>query len=528
MKNPSETDEFSSLFHNSQGNFKQSVYLFGFEGMVNVSEKHIITNCLFCTNPTFQVNSQADSIPTLNTLFPYFTRNFNGHQLHVGAPSSYKPAFEMKLVNGICSNNGGIQANVFCIVQSKLNFTFNVNSCTPQGNSTEGKSGSILPNGIWTGCVGDVLYGRRDIALSVSPSKDRMKVLQFTVPMQFTILKFTTHKPQAYHDWVTIFLAFDPFGWESIFVAVLLMALTIYVIEKLQLQKLVLTQKTASLQSNILYLYGYLVGQGICLELEQRLAIFLLGIWTLCGFFVCICYLCALQSIIISPKFTKIPETIPELVHSTFKWGCSQRFLNGLGAEVFKLSENPVFQQIHKKMGEDKDDVECLTKAARTDYACFQFDIITWFHIGRHFTDRAGEQPFLFGKDSPYFTLSTFVLRKEEIFMEEFNDVISSFVYMGLEKPIVNKDVWKVRKKRLEKAKENFTTVDNNFDNFILGQDEPMPISLENVKATFLVLIIGMFTALACFFGEVARYYFKLHCVCIRASTTVENWNFYA
>ena len=80
--------------------------------------------------------------------------------------------------------------------------------------------GNKLPNGTWTGMIGDVIYGRADIALGdLSLTDERLTVVDFTTPYLYSPATFLTRnnlklsqmailKPFDISVWITMITTF--------------------------------------------------------------------------------------------------------------------------------------------------------------------------------------------------------------------------------------------------------------------------------------------------------------------------------
>ncbi|CAL8122436.1 unnamed protein product [Orchesella dallaii] len=452
-------------------------------------------------------------------LFPDYTRNFHRHPLRVSAPTKYGAVYEMEKINGSYRNKRGIHAAIFNTIEEKLNFTYVLQPCSGFGNISEGNSGTLLPNGTWTGCVGDVYYGRSDISLAVSPDGNRYHYIQFTTPLRYCYITYVTHKPQIFYPWTTIFLAFHPMGWSMIGISIIFSASTIYCVEKVTTNIETLYGHhnkprsnfrrhyiRPSLSSNIFYLYGYIVGQDIYIITKGSGSKLIIMSWLFCGFVIGTCYFCSLQALAVSPGINAVPERMPQLLNSNFEWGASRGFRDGLGEDIFRHSQNPVVRKVYEKMKGDSDDIACLHRAANTDYGCFNWDIITEFQIGSQFTDKKGDHPFQFARDNVNFSPVGFVTRKGEIFVAQFNDFISRSFYMGLQIQTTANDMRKFRRSIVQEQPTT-TNSDIHFSPFM--KRGPKPISLENVKAAFIIIGIGTLLSIVLLIRELIDHHFQ-------------------
>jgi len=85
--------------------------------------------------------------------------------------------------------------------------------------------------------------------------------------------------------------------------------------------------------------------------------------------------------------------------------------------------------------------------------------------------------------------------------MKHFQDFISRSFCMGLAQQIWINDNRKVRKQKLMESSKHV-------QRFPLEVSGPRPFSMENVKAAFLILLVGIFIAGSRFIFEVACHFY--------------------
>ncbi|CAL8120990.1 unnamed protein product [Orchesella dallaii] len=460
----------------------------------------IYSHCIFCYHKNImEVNFLDTEIPPLRNIFPDYTKDFQGYPLRVTAPTQFPSVSEMSMENGFWKHKRGLNVHIFQYMQLKLNFTYVLHPCSGNGNT-----GTKLLNGTWIGCVGDVLSRTKDLAITIAPSLPRVSVVEFTPPILHIYLTYVTHKPRVVSSWKTIFYAFDAIGWILLVVSILILGIEILGIEQLLLRKQ--DVKILALESNILYIYGYLLGQSIYIETRAKASELLLWIWLCCGFIIGACYCCSLQSLIISPRLTPVPETLEDLAILDYSWGSSEEFLKrSVGGNILRQSGIPIVKNIYGEFQTDENQLHCLRRAVAEDYACFAFDISTKFYIAQYFMDNAENHPFQFAKANVFSTATTFITRKREIFMLHFNNFIARAFCMGLTEQIWKSDSRQVRLQKRRKENADHSTVKRNSS---LNLHGPLPFTLDNVKASFFILLCGKFIAFLCFVKEfiVARF----------------------
>ncbi|CAL8120968.1 unnamed protein product [Orchesella dallaii] len=458
--------------------------------------KRIFSFCIFCNSTNFlKITLNGSNIPFIQELFPDFTKNLRGYQL---TASALRNGDLVKIENSTFVRNRVVETDLFYTIQEILNFTYVFAPCS---GLFEGTTGLLFPNKTWVGCVADVLYGSSDIALAIGPNKDRFSAVQFTTPIRFTEIVFVVRKSSSYFSWLSVFFAFGPYGWTLTLVSIFSISFLIHLIENV-LQYQANESMRRHFRDDLLYFYGYLIGQHIPIDVKTIVGKFILMIWLWCGFVLGVFYSSSLQSLIVSPGHQIVPETMPILLQSPeFRWGASQSFIDNIGGQVFKQSHNPVLRKLQEKMDADKGDIECLARAASTNYACFHFNIYTQMHIANQFTNRFEQHPFHFATDSAYYTSTSYVTRKGEVFTSNFNQIISWFVDMGLGIRTTRKNLGLLRKKKQNGISTNEGTNNLPFSN---GNGQ-RSISVENVKAAFLVLMLGLLIAIGSFIRELIQ-----------------------
>lgn len=225
------TDIVNSDFHNPDAN-QPGEYGFKFYHF-----------CYYCADGEEGIGSfdkiyeTPTEIQTMEEVFPDVTKNFQKHVLKITAP----PAPPLVLIIPSKSNPKvnaihGQQKAILEGIANKHNFTYTLYS------APGGSTGSKLPNGSWSGVMGEILNGRADIGLSVAIAYDRSEIADFTVSVFYAFLVLVSTKPIPFFEWEAIFYPFKATAWLALIAATVL----------------------------TLYLYQYLHNKALPLEVPSR------------------------------------------------------------------------------------------------------------------------------------------------------------------------------------------------------------------------------------------------------------------
>lgn len=474
----------------------------------------MFTHCIFCAGYQEQIIEidASDSELELTKLFPDFTKNLYGYQLKIVGPTTYTSVFQLERnpSDNKFQMKRGLYTDIFRNIQKRLNYTYTFHPCHAFGNVKEGKTGVLMEDGQWAGCVGDLLRKTADFAIATSAvDQDRFSVIEYLTPICYNYIMFFTQAPRVAYTWRTIFRVFDRSTWTLVLLTGVILSITFYMLES----------KRISLNFLLLHFYGNLVGQPIWIGKPESLSSEItFVVWSFYAMVIGTAYGCVLKPLIAFPGIVRVPETIAALVqNSEWGWGASADFRSGIGEEVFKRSPNPMIRRIFKGLQDDSSIEECLRRAVVSNYACFHWDVMAGFTMNTEFVARRGRRyPFRFSKNSVMFLPRTWSTRKREIYQETINFVSGWSFDTGLWSKMVKIDAAAVRKEMLD-------SVDNGRRKPLLGTElmasdlEPRfatkekparPLRVEQVKAGFVALMSGAFLAGLAYSAEKFIYFY--------------------
>lgn len=439
------------------------------------------TICIFC--PGVQVIPFGSSI-----LFPDFTKNLYHFRLRVVGPTSYTSVFELNRILNEYVMKRGLYTVIFQIIEHRLNFTHTFHPCYAFGSIKAGKTGTLLDNGTWVGCVGDLLARRADFAIATSAvDQDRFQVVEYLVPICYNYIMFFTQKPQLAYTWRKVVQVFDVFTWLLVIFLTAAVSLAFYLFEP--------GSKRFSLLC--FHFFGNLVGQPLFSIHPHRLSSKITYVtWLYYAIVVGTAYSCVLKALIAFPGRFPIPTTISSLVQSSpyWKWGASTDFRSGIGEEVFKKSSNPMIRALFHDLSNDNTIEDCLRRAAFSNYACFHWDVMARFTMETEFVGRRGvKYPFVYAKDNVMFLPRSWSTRKGEIYQDGINHVSENSFDSGLWLGILARDAAKARSEMLDEVDKGLrkpllgTQISKIASMTALDDNTPKPLRFVQVKACLVV-----------------------------------------
>nr|XP_040575485.1 glutamate receptor ionotropic, delta-1-like [Lepeophtheirus salmonis] len=163
-------------------------------------------------------NGRSMVIPGKN-LFEDKLRSFLGKTL-TASSFLFQPHITAKKVDedGVITEYGGIETQI--LKQLSLSLDFKYNSITPPSDGL--KWGSELPDGSFTGLVGDIMFERTDIAFAqffITPS--RMDRIDFTQPYDIEKVCFMVIKSPPLPQWKSLAYPLTLSVWLGVFLSIL-------------------------------------------------------------------------------------------------------------------------------------------------------------------------------------------------------------------------------------------------------------------------------------------------------------------
>lgn len=483
------------------------------------SGDHILskTSCPFCGNGKPKI-LRMNTLSRLakQDIFPDFFTNFHGKVMRMSSASETKWLNEIRKTGKYkWKAVRGIYVMVTLELTKRLNFT-----CEFFPSVGGGGTGFRFSNGTWIGTVADVLYGNSELGQVGGQTLSRYQTVDFTFPITYEWLTFTTGQPSSFFTWKAIFrpLSFKSWALVGVSCAVIIISfIGIYWFSDFMERGSALTSDSNVLKENgnnfsvfskfigisVEFSLKALIEQGSESLFSQRTKIALVSSWfrALCLFWLLFCvivttaYKSKLVSFLAFPNVNQPPTAFEELANSDYSIILQY---TGAAYQLFKTSKSPTYMKIVKKMKIEPSDVACLKTVLHSRAACISWENIVDYVAQKNLSDKHGHVPLSKAAAKSYFLLGGIMMRKRTVFKREFDLYIKSAMDSGL----MNK--WKSLDKQyiLEERKE----WERNANQTRIDYTPPIQESLtiQHLIGSFYLLLVGVATSTLAFSVELS------------------------
>lgn len=467
---------------------------------------HLLTSCPFCKNGHSSIiNITVPSFRklSLSKLFPNFLLNFYGKVFRMSSASETKWLNEIRPDK---SNPGkwiairGVYVMVTMELSHRLNFT-----CEFFPSVGGGGTGYKYPNGTWIGTVADVFYGNSELGQVGGQTKGRYEAVDFTFPISYEWLTFTTGEPTPFYSWHGIYRPLSLDSWAMTCLACGITLLAFFLISNchsnLENGKEPARRLNTSTRKYMNTSVGFIV-KALIEQSSENVFTPRVSTWfrILCLFWLIFClivttaYKSKLVSFIAFPNVISPPSTLEELANSNYKIILQY---TGAAYQLYKTSKSPTYIKIVDKMAIEKSDVKCLKMALHSKAACLSWENIVDYVGHKNLSDSRGRLPLIKAVNArAYFLLGGIMMRKRTIFKEEFDLYIKLSMDSGLMIKWKKFDVeWILRERREWEKETNQSRVD-------YSPKVRVGLTMGHLKGGFLFWGMGVAVAWVVIVGE--------------------------
>lgn len=343
-----------------------------------ISQMDVLNGFSMCFYCPLEKTSQLVTIDLENAtlrenIFPDFTLNGNGYSMRTSSPTKYKFTTEIEEINGKWRLIRGISKSIMDGVLPHYNFTYNVFA------SPNGDTGSPNKNGTWNGCIGQLMSGEADLALTTSANHARFLVIGFSTAAFYAWVSFTVGQPRQHYSWKAIFWSFSKELWLAIISSLLAVIIIFKLFEKYELQYAPYYQRrNVSPQKNLVTEVTFiLIGRNAQWKSESTHSRVLLCTWILCSLVINSLYNSKIVGLLAQPIYENPPRTFEDLAESKYSVGMD--IAGGSLYAYFQTSSSPIFQKMFRKFERPKETVNCFAETTHRDFAC-----VTWGGVSVH------------------------------------------------------------------------------------------------------------------------------------------------
>ncbi|CAL8103760.1 unnamed protein product [Orchesella dallaii] len=456
------------------------------------------SHCFYCAqggkSKTVSINWKTAT--SFQEIFPDWTLNGNGYLMRTSSPVKYKFTTEiLQIKPGQWELIRGISKYIMEHVLPHYNFTYIVFS------SPNGDTGKPDKNGTWDGCVGQLLSGDADLALTTSANRARFLKIGFSTAAFYAWVSFTVGQPRRTYSWRAIFWPFQLELWIAIGISLVAIILVFKVFQRFEIYLGRIGRQVnfklkiyKNLPTQIVFA---LIGKEVHYP-EFSHSRILLCFWLLPALVINTLYNSKIVALLALPTYQHPPRTFEALVDSRYEWGMD--ISGGSLFAYFESSTNPIFRQVFKKLSKPKETVDCFTAAIKTKFAC-----ITWagqagvadYISYRNFTLVDGKMPLVRADEIINFVPCGLAMPRSAVFKPNFDKTISWVYDTGHGKKWIMEDLMSLQMSYVKWMEERNKKVVKYG-----GDGGAVMLKLSNILGVFYVFGCGCVAALLWFLVE--------------------------
>ncbi|CAG7815703.1 unnamed protein product, partial [Allacma fusca] len=380
---------------------------------------------------------------SVRDLFPDFTKQFNNFQLKVSSMSVLN-RIEVVEKNGGFVLRRGVHLDLLKHLRAEFNFSFAITKDT-----FTKEPGKLLDNGTWTGVMRRVLSGKADIGTVITQHLDNFQVVDFTRPVTYSWLTFTTSVPRPMYSLKALLKCFTIDAWICI--------LIICSISIGFLMLLKLTRPSSYFQSRnykdwtVFQMFAFTLRSVLQQECQiLRRACHSLkmycSFWFLFAIIVSTAYKSKLVSSLAFPLSPNFPASFDELAQNPSFEIIFNTFY-GAAHETLSSSTNPTYSNLFDRAILETNASSCLHRVVgNSTRACISYASVAEF-ITR--TTIGLENELRIAPAKTFFVPFGWILRKNCMFTDNFNGVIERVNNMGLVDKWISLDYASVRRSNM-------------------------------------------------------------------------------
>ena len=426
-----------------------------------------------------------------------------GAPLRISYPTTLD--FRVKMVRDTSNQKYQITAGAFRplsdILCQKLNFT-----PVYLPSSNKGATGSRLKNGTWTGATGDIIYDRADLAVTLIVSQFRIYVLDFSFPLEYWSITFTTPVPAEIFTWTAILQPFSYEVYAAIVASAILMVGSFSFANFLTQRRVQLLQnqerRNSNLNGNVYsscnrcvkerlktmnydtmvsyveFFLGSFLLQSVPLRQNSRL---LSSLWFLTVIVLSTAYLSKLFYFMAFPTIEHVPSTFEELANSDYEWTLWSA--GGQTYRFFQRGTAPAYKIIFAKMSTDPNANRCLRSALRKRRACILYTGMAEFDREAQFSDKFGRTGLRIASEKTEPMLASIGMPKGSPLRDKIDRVTQPLMEGRIFAKYVQEDIQRRRHERL------FRNGYSSDDDMMMQENAPF---LGNLIGAFYIILAGI------------------------------------
>ena len=413
------------------------------------------------------------------------------------------------LLNGDRNVIGGTFVQIFEVASKYYNFSYEV-STNPK------PTGALSANGTWTGMMGDVIHGKKDIGMCIHVTYERWGHADFTTFMFNERALFLLAHPENFHSLSALV---RPLSWKiwllyiATFIGILPVLYASFKRDHSDSRHHHPKHKDDALALAILFTYSTSVDQGV--EIRKNSAKILMALWLFFVLILSTCYKDKLMLYLTFPEQRPIPRNLEQVhyIHKDFRmifhfWGSTM-------LDRFKNKHNPMMLSLGKRLELERDAAKCVTEATiHQGTLCLGVRSFLSVAMAKNVTLSTAFQSYLLSEElfSPIYL--SFMLRKNSIYTQPWQEIAGRFRESALI-PKWNQDVfngfkkqgrvWMLQQRESQVYKTLLQTMKNSGGGG--GNEMEKPLGVTQFLAVFILYALLHVAFLIVFAWELKKHW---------------------
>ena len=470
-------------------------------GIQSVDSYRLTSMCFYC-NGGYSQEVRIPFTKELTEAFQDYTKDLNGTFLRVtSSKGNYRSMNYRELPNGAVGFAGGYSHEIFFCLRRKFNFNYKF--FLSKG------FGLKLPNGTFTGVIGNLQSGKADYAMETGFNADRFVAVEYMPPAVFESLTFLTKIPEQQTKYFIVFEPFTVETWGALLLTGILLAF-IYSCLISMSQMMDRNHELAfwkNFQGGLGFYIRPFLDQGIVtMSWNHFTKLRLIATaWLVAVIILGTGYRAKLTTLMAYPLLEVLPNNFNELAASDFIIYLHD--IGGVPQAIFQ--SNPTLRSVLARMRKEKSLLKCIGATVTEHAACVTLGDNGIFEGVKNFSNVDGKLMVHKAPTNLYpFLPGAPVLRKGQAFGTNFAKAIRRIFDMG----IVYK--FQADEARFE-ARNGKTWARSRASTEPWRQPEPrgpQPIVIEEIVAVLILYLFVVTLASAGFLFELGVTLYRRRC----------------
>ncbi|XP_063885593.1 glutamate receptor ionotropic, delta-2-like [Scylla paramamosain] len=372
-----------------------------------------------------------------------------------------------------------LNVRILSTASAALNFTYEV------WETPDRSFGNLNAQGQYSGLVGELQREESDFCLLLTPTSDRLEVIDYLRLEPTDYLVVLSEKPSLLSAVMSFTRPFSNELWVGLVVGLIVWSVTAWLLQLLW--KAATGGPGVSLVRTLMYGWGALLEKPPADPSRNFSGQMLVGWWLVFCFVIVTGFKSSLIAHLTVQAKSQTPEGFQDLVEfDNWRWGIEPWMLDGQLLNYFEKNTDQVVQEVYQRM-EKLPLKELLQKVLEGRYSMVSVKNYIMVIMASSYVDKYGQMPFHMGREERgILACFGWGIRKGAPFLEAFLSLASRLEDAGLVKHwtevVVAQRVKETRAKNAPKATNVFGSLED---------EKEVVLSMDHLQGAFYLLFLG-------------------------------------